>query len=127
MHRFEELARDGDRVELLVECSAGTYVRSLVTELGGYCEALRRTRDRPVRRRRRRPHARGRPGRGARRSCRTVVLDTDAAWRAAHGQAVPGEAPDGGDGEVVLVDADGPVAIAVPRDGALKPVVGFRG
>ena len=126
VHRFEEVARDGDRVELLVECSAGTYVRSLVAELGGYCEALRRTRIGPF------DVADADPARviglgEALAFLPTVVLDADAAWRAGHGQAVPGEAPDGGEGEVVLVDADGPVAIAVPRDGTLKPVVGFRG
>jgi hypothetical protein len=40
---------------------------------------------------------------------------------------VPGEAPAADSEEVLLLDADGPVAIAVRRDGALKPVVGFRG
>jgi hypothetical protein len=35
--------------------------------------------------------------------------------------------PDGASGEVLLVDGDGPIAIAEPRDGALlKPIVGFR-
>jgi tRNA pseudouridine55 synthase len=43
VHRFEELRRDSDRVELEIECSSGTYVRSLVADLGdAYCEALRR-------------------------------------------------------------------------------------
>jgi hypothetical protein len=56
-----------------------------------------------------------------------VALDTDTGWRAAHGQAVPGEPPDGATGEVLLVDGDGPVAIAETREGALlKPIVGFR-
>jgi hypothetical protein len=32
-----------------------------------------------------------------------------------------------GAAEVLLVDEDGPIAIAEQRDGALKPVVGFRG
>ena len=44
VHRFAELGREGDRVELEVECSSGTYVRSLVADLGdAYCESLRRT------------------------------------------------------------------------------------
>jgi tRNA pseudouridine55 synthase len=45
VYRFEQVGpREGDRVELEVECSAGTYVRSLVADLGdAYCEALRRT------------------------------------------------------------------------------------
>ena len=46
VHRFELLDRDAERAELEVECSAGTYVRSLVADLPGdaYCESLRRTR-----------------------------------------------------------------------------------
>jgi tRNA pseudouridine55 synthase len=44
VHRFAELWRDGDRVELEIECSSGTYVRSLVADLGdAYCESLVRT------------------------------------------------------------------------------------
>ncbi len=43
VHRFECLGRDGDRAELEIECSAGTYVRSLVADLGdAYTERLRR-------------------------------------------------------------------------------------
>ena len=34
VHRFEMLARDGDRLRLLVECGSGTYVRSLARDLG---------------------------------------------------------------------------------------------
>ena len=44
VHRFEELHRDGDRVTLEIECSAGTYVRQLVAGLNdAYCEQLERT------------------------------------------------------------------------------------
>lgn len=32
--RFERLGREGDRLRLLVECGSGTYVRSLVRDLG---------------------------------------------------------------------------------------------
>jgi len=34
VHRFDLLGRDGDRLRLLVECGSGTYVRSLVRDLG---------------------------------------------------------------------------------------------
>ena len=34
VRRFELLERDGDRLRLLVECGSGTYVRSLVRDLG---------------------------------------------------------------------------------------------
>jgi tRNA pseudouridine55 synthase len=44
VHRFEERWRRGRRAEFEIECSSGTYVRSLVAELGdAYCESLRRT------------------------------------------------------------------------------------
>jgi tRNA pseudouridine55 synthase len=44
VYRFEELWRDGDRAGLEVECSAGTYIRQLVADLGdAYCESLERT------------------------------------------------------------------------------------
>jgi tRNA pseudouridine55 synthase len=44
VHRFEELGRGGDRREFEIQCSSGTYVRSLIADLGdAYCEELRRT------------------------------------------------------------------------------------
>jgi tRNA pseudouridine55 synthase len=44
VHRFEELWREGERAEFEIECSSGTYVRSLIADLGdAYCEELRRT------------------------------------------------------------------------------------
>jgi tRNA pseudouridine55 synthase len=44
IHRFEELWREGDRAGFEIECSSGTYVRSLIADLGdAYCTELRRT------------------------------------------------------------------------------------
>lgn len=44
VHRFEQLSRDGALAEYEIECSSGTYVRSLIADLGdAYCEELRRT------------------------------------------------------------------------------------
>ncbi len=48
IHRFEQLWRDGDpthpRAAFLIECSSGTYVRSLIADLhDAYCVELRRT------------------------------------------------------------------------------------
>jgi tRNA pseudouridine55 synthase len=44
VHRFEELSRHSDGAEYEIECSSGTYVRSLIADLGdAYCEELRRT------------------------------------------------------------------------------------
>src|ERR671928_125699 len=45
VYRFEQLWREGDRAGFVIECSSGTYVRSLIADLGdAYCEELRRTR-----------------------------------------------------------------------------------
>ncbi len=44
VHRAELLDHDGERARFEIECSAGTYVRTLVEELGdAYCEELERT------------------------------------------------------------------------------------
>ena len=44
VHRFEEIERSDEEAEFEIECSSGTYVRSLVADLGdAYCTALRRT------------------------------------------------------------------------------------
>jgi len=126
VYRFEQLWREGDRAAFAIECSAGTYVRSLIAGLGdAYCEELRRTSIGPF------AVQDADPKRvvGLREALTfmpVVHLDVDAARRAGHGVAVqaPGEVV--GD-HVLLVDEEGLVAIAEPRDGGvLKPVVGFR-
>jgi len=125
VYAFELLWREDDRAAFRIECSAGTYVRSLIADLGdAYCVELRRTRVGPF------SVEDADPTRvleldRALAFLPRIDVDPDAAWRAAHGQSIPGQA----DAEhVLLADADGPVAIAEPReDGLLKPVVGFRG
>ena len=128
VHRFEQLWREDERAAFVIECSAGTYVRTLVADLGdAYCETLRRTAIGPF------DVADADPGRlvglqDALAFLPSVRLDADDARRAGHGVAVtPAAGAPEGAGEVLLVDADGPIAIAELRDGALKPVVGFRG
>jgi tRNA pseudouridine55 synthase len=45
VYRFEETRRAGSERDFVIECSSGTYVRSLIADLGdAYCTALRRTR-----------------------------------------------------------------------------------
>jgi tRNA pseudouridine55 synthase len=125
VYRFELLDRDADRARFVIECSAGTYVRSLIADLGdAYCTELRRTRIGPFAVEDADP-TRVLALEQALAFLPRIELDPDAAWRAGHGQSIPGQA----DAEhVLLADADGPVAIAQPRpDGVLKPVVGFRG
>jgi tRNA pseudouridine55 synthase len=123
--RFEQLWREDDRAGLVIECSSGTYVRSLVADLGdAYCLELRRTaigafevadadEERIV------------PLNDALGFLPEVRLEGAEAKRAGHGVAVPGAAAEP---FVRLTDEDGLIAIAEPRDDqTLKPVVGFRG
>ncbi len=125
--RFELAWRKDDRAAFVIECSSGTYVRSLIADLGdAYCTALRRTRigafdvaDAGTQVAL--PDALG--------FLPAVALDADAGRRAAHGQAV-GPLADlpAGAATLRLVDPDGLVALGEPRpDGTVKPVVGFRG
>jgi tRNA pseudouridine55 synthase len=122
VHRFELLWHDGDRAAFAIECGSGTYVRSLIADLGdAYCLELRRTGIGPFD-----VADAGRfvPLGDALAFLPAVELAGDDARRAGHGVAVPGEAV----GTVRLVDAGGLIALAEPRgDGTLKPVVGFRG
>jgi tRNA pseudouridine55 synthase len=127
VRRFELLWREGERAAFAIECSSGTYVRSLIADLAdAYCLELRRT-------------AIGRfevadadPERllglsdalgflPARR------LEGEEAHRAAHGVAIKAHPPEA-EGTVRLLDESGLIALAEPRpDGTLKPIVGFRG
>jgi tRNA pseudouridine55 synthase len=136
--RFDLLGREGDRAEFAIECGSGTYVRSLIADLGdAYCLELRRTAIGPF---------------DVADAGRFVALDDaldflpavelsgEDARKAAHGVAIlprpeaspPADASPlrsgGGSGTVRLLDGDGLIALAEPReDGLLKPVVGFRG
>jgi tRNA pseudouridine55 synthase len=127
VYRFALDRRESDEAAFTIECSSGTYVRSLIADLGdAYCLGLRRTRiggfdvadadpERIV------------PLADALGFLPAVRLGAEAARRAAHGVAVPAlEAPPAP--VVRLEDDAGLIALAEPRDGdRLKPVVGFRG
>ncbi len=126
VHRFEQLWRADDRAAFAIECSAGTYVRVLVEQLGdAYCEQLRRTAIGPF------ALADADPARlhpladVLGQILPSVHLEADDARRAGHGAAVDAAAPAGAT-DVLLLDDEGPIAIAQPRAEGLKPVVGFR-
>ncbi|HUE25770.1 MAG TPA: tRNA pseudouridine(55) synthase TruB [Solirubrobacteraceae bacterium] len=129
VYRFEELWRDGDRRGFSIECSSGTYVRSLIAALGdAYCVQLRRTAIGPFAVEDADPERIVAleealvflPG---------VLLDSEQARRAAHGNPVPAHPAVAGADVVTLSDADGLVALAEPREQGtvLKPIVGLRG
>ena len=137
---FDESWRSGDRRAFVIECSSGTYVRSLIADLGdAYCETLRRTRI-------------GTFDVGDADPERLLGLNEGLAFlperrlgpedarRASHGVAVPRFAPeDARTGQDVaapgtaaavvrLTDADGLIALAEPTSDPemLKPIVGLR-
>jgi tRNA pseudouridine55 synthase len=126
LYRFEELWRAGARRAFAVECSSGTYVRSLIADLGdAYCEALRRTAigrfevadadpERPL------------PLAQALDFLPAVELDEERARRAGHGVAVP-VAPEEVAEVVRLTHAGSLLALAEPgrEPGTLKPMVGL--
>ena len=120
VYRFERTGPES----FVIECSAGTYVRSLIMDFeDAYCTALRRTRiggfdvtdadeHRIV------------PLDDALSFLPALELTGEDARRASHGVAVPGSAT----GTVRLRDDEGLIALGEPREpGLVKPVVGFRG
>lgn len=126
VYGFEQLWHDGDRRGFAVECSSGTYVRSLIADLGdAYCEQLRRTRigDFEI--------ADADPERALALSAALafmpeVALDPERSRRAENGAIVQA---DSGSAEFVrLTDENGLIAVAGPgpSPGTLKPMVGFR-
>jgi tRNA pseudouridine55 synthase len=139
VHRFAEVWRDADdaRAGYEITCSSGTYVRSLILDLGdAYCLELRRTAIGPFRV----ADAIAPPERDATPESLapaliplgdalgavlpSLTLPDDLATRAGHGRPVPVEAPDG---EHLLLDPSGaPVCVADVTAGQAKPRVGFR-
>jgi tRNA pseudouridine55 synthase len=125
VHRFELLWREGDRAGLEIECSAGTYVRQLVADLGdAYCEELERTAIGPF------SLADADPDRlvplaDALSFMPERPLGADEARRVVHGATIPlGEDPSGAP-ELRLTHEGEVLAIAEPRGDELRPVVVF--
>lgn len=125
VYRFDERWRAEDRRGFEIECSTGTYVRSLISALGdAYCDELRRVRIGPF-------------DVADADEERLVGLDEALAFLpcmrlsgsdarlAAHGGAVPGS---GIHGPVRLIDEEGLIGVGEPKDSAMvRPVVVLRG
>ena len=130
VYRFEQRWHEGDLRAFVIECSSGTYVRSLIADLGdAYCLELRRTRIGGF------DVADADPGRpvalaAALNFLPEVRLQAEEARRAAHG--IPVQVPAGtveqGVSAVRLVDDAGLIALARPdADGTvLRVEVGLR-
>jgi tRNA pseudouridine55 synthase len=132
VYRADLLAHDAERAEFEIECSSGTYVRSLVTDLGdAYCEELERTAIGPFRLEEADPE-RLVPLRDALAFLPERVLSAEEAVAVSHGRSVPlagaapADAPARAGGEHLRLTHEGElVAIAEPRAAELKPVVVF--
>jgi tRNA pseudouridine55 synthase len=122
VYRFDLLWREGERCGLEIECSAGTYVRSLVADLGdAYCEELERTRVGPFRLEDADPE-RLLPLSDALAFMPERTLDADEARLVGHGRPL---AAGGKEGAVRLTRHGEVIAVAEPRAGELRPVVVF--
>jgi tRNA pseudouridine55 synthase len=126
VYRFEQIWHRGARRGFVIECSAGTYVRSLIADLGdAYCLELRRTRIGHL------DVADADPGRiipldRALGFLPEVRLEPELARRLSHGVRVPH--PGTPAGIVRVADEDGLIALAQvdPGDEQLRPVVVLR-
>jgi tRNA pseudouridine55 synthase len=124
VYRAQLLWREGERAGFEIECSAGTYVRSLVSGLGdAYCEELERVRIGPYRLEDADPE-RIVPLAEALAFLPERQLDAREACSAGHGRRLAGAgAPEG---FVRLTHAGKLVAVAETRAQELKPVVVFE-
>ena len=120
IYRAELVGRADDSAEFEIECSTGTYVRTLVETLGdAYCEHLRRTAVGPFRV----EAATGEPlsVEAALAFLPERTLDTREAKRVANGRSVP--AADEGDGPLRLTHEGRLLSVARRRGEALRPEV----
>ena len=120
IYRAELLGRADDSAEFEIECSTGTYVRTLLETLGdAYCEQLRRTAVGPFRV----EAANGEPlsVEAALTFLPERILDAREAKRVSHGRSVP--AADEGEGPLRLTHEGRLLSVARRRDEALRPEV----
>jgi len=123
IHRAELLSHDDDRAMFEIECSSGTYVRSLVTDLGdAYCEELERTAIGPFRLDDA-SHDRLVPLREALSFMPERVLSAEDAVAVRHGRRVPDHERDA---DYLRLTHDGELlGIGQLRESQLQPVVVF--
>jgi tRNA pseudouridine55 synthase len=120
VYRADLLWHEGDRAAFEIECSSGTYVRTLVTDLGdAYCDELERTAIGPFRL----DDAGGfLPLSDALGFLAERALSPEEAAAVRHGRRIP--AADSGGLARLTYEGD-VLAIGELRDGELQPVVVF--
>ena len=125
VYRADLVSSDDERTRYEIECSSGTYVRSLITDLGdAYCEELERTAIGPFRLDDA-SEERIVPLNEALDFLPERVLEEDEAMKAANGVAIA-SAVRSPQPAVRLTRGDHLIAIAEPRDDTLKPIVVFK-
>jgi tRNA pseudouridine55 synthase len=123
VHRATLLWHEGERAAFEIECSAGTYVRALIADLGdAYCEELERTAIGPFRLEDA-DAERVVPLGAALAFLPELALEEAEATAVRHGRRV--DAHGHQSGEVRLVHGEELLAIAEPRGDELQPVVVF--
>jgi tRNA pseudouridine55 synthase len=122
VHRAELLWREGERAAFEIECSSGTYVRVLISDLGdAYCDELERTAVGPFDL----ADAGERllPLAAALAFLPERELSREEAEAVRHGRRVP--AATGAPEQLRLTHAGELIAIGEPRAGELQPVIVF--
>jgi tRNA pseudouridine55 synthase len=127
VYRADLVSSDDERARYEIECSSGTYVRSLITDLGdAYCEELERTAIGPFRLEDA-SEERIVPLNEALDFLPERVLEEDEAMRAANGVALQTGNWQLATGDHARLVYEGRLlAIAEPRDDTLKPIVVFK-
>jgi tRNA pseudouridine55 synthase len=121
VHRAELLWHEDERAAFEIECSSGTYVRSLVTDLSdAYCDELERTAIGPFRLEDA-GDERIVPLRDALAFMPERVLSAEEALAVGHGKRIEGEAA----GYMRLTHEGEIVAIGESQAGQVRPVVVF--
>jgi tRNA pseudouridine55 synthase len=124
VYRAELLWQEGDRAGFEIECSAGTYVRTLIADLGdAYCEELERTAIGPFRLADAHPD-RVVPLGEALSFLPARPLDAAEAELVRHGRRVP--RGDAGAAHARLMEGERLIAIGEARADELQPVVVFE-
>jgi tRNA pseudouridine55 synthase len=125
VHRAELLWHEGERAAFELEVSSGTYVRSLIADLGdAYCDELERTAVGPFRLEDADPERLLEPV-DALAFMPERVLDSEEAEAVGHGRPLASEAGQAA-AAVRLTHAGRLVAIGEPRASDLRPVVVFE-
>jgi tRNA pseudouridine55 synthase len=127
VYRADLLRHDGEHALFEIECSSGTYVRTLIADLGdAYCEELERTAIGPFRLEDA-SEDRVIPLNEALSFLPEYELDEEEARKAANGVPLSTANREPSSGEAVRLVHDGHlIAIAEPRSDSVKPSTVFR-